>query len=168
MKVRNSIVIIFVFVFSFFSCEKDKEQKNSDSTIYFTGISKKDFEGNSLSEPDETDWRFDDEWTTKEEDLFTETYSCSNQECLTNIVVYPNPFQNRFILNLSDLPNSSRLAIRLVNKNFDVLFEHDSIEGIVSIMPPNISGYDTLRLYYKLIDSENYEFKGHGDILVQE
>jgi hypothetical protein len=164
----KNILVSAVFLASLIACSKDNKNETTDSKIYFNGISKTDAMGNLLSNPDTTDWRFDDKWTTKEEDLFIIKNNISSQKSLTKIFLYPNPFQDIFRINLSNKPNSSRLAIRLVSKDFKVILKNDSLYGSVIIKPTDIIGYDTLRLYYKLIDSLNYEFRGHGDILIKK
>jgi hypothetical protein len=161
---RRNILIIAVIFGSLISCSKDND--TADSKIYFNGITIMDEMANMLSDPDTTDWTFDDEWTTKEEELFTNQYQSSNQEYSTKIIVYPNPFQDIFNIHLNNLPNSSRMEIRLVSKDFKILVKNDSIYSSIVIRPSDIAGYDTLRLYYKLIDLSNSELRGHGDILI--
>jgi len=172
----KNILIGTIFIASLIACNKEKVNEPKDTKTYFSGITKTSAMGELLSNPDTTDWRFDDNWTTKEEDLFIIKNSPLNQKCSTQIFIYPNPFQDIFRINLNNLPTSSRLAIRLVDKDFKVILENDSLHGSVTLRPKiiigldtlSISGRDTLRLYYKLIDSLNRELKGHGDILIQK
>ena len=164
----KNILISAVFIVSLIACSKDKEDAKKDSKIIFKGITMMDEMGNSLSNPDTTDWRFDDKWTTEEEDLFAVKNANSNQKCLTTIILYPNPFQDVFRINLNNFPNSSRMSVRLVNKDFKVLLKNDSIYGSIYFWPSDVSSYDTLRLYYKLTDPLNFEHRGHGDILIKK
>jgi hypothetical protein len=162
----KNILLSVILIASLIACQK--ENKDSDK-IYFTGITKRDAMGNLISNLDTSDWRLDNKWVKKEDDLFSIKYSSSsNQTFTTSVGVYPNPFQDIFCISLYPIPKKSRLAVRLVNKDFKILFKNDSIYGSISVQPPDINGYDTLRLYYKLIDSLNFEYKGHGDILIEK
>jgi len=165
--IKVNLVSLFLLVI-LFSCTKENSDSSANAIIYFSGITKRDIQGTLMTSPDTTDWRFDDKWTSKEENLFSLKNQVSNQECTASIIVYPNPFQELLIIQLSQIPSSSRLEIRLVNKDFKIIVASDSIVGSVMLKPPDISEYDTLRLYYKLIDSSNYEYRGHGDILIQK
>lgn len=164
----KNILISVAFIVSLIACSKDKEDAKKDSKIIFKGITMLDEMGNPLSNPDTTDWRFDDKWTTEEEDLFAVKNAGSNQKCLTQIIFYPNPFQDLSIIHLNNFPNSSRMSIRLVNKDFKILLKKDSIYGSIYFSPRDVSSYDTLRLYYKLTDALNFEHRGHGDILIKK
>jgi hypothetical protein len=164
----RKIVFIGFTVISLIACKK--ESNNSvTGKIYFTGITERDVTGIPLAVPDTTDWRFDDIWTTKEENLFSIMYNNSNQRINADIELYPNPTTGIFRIHLGNKSNSSRLAIRLVDKDFKVLIKNDSLYSqSISINATDFNGNDTLRLYYKLIDSLNYEYKGHGDILIKK
>ena len=167
LKIMKIILVSLILVTGFIGCTKENKDSALDK-IYFSGITKTDLMGNLLSNPDTTDWRFDDKWVTKEEDLFSVKYKSSNQKSTASIYLYPNPFQDIFRISFYNNPKLSRLSIRLINKDFKVILKNDSIHGSVSIVPSYINGYDTLRLYYKLIDTLNFEFKGHGDILIKK
>ncbi|HEY3369254.1 MAG TPA: hypothetical protein VGK10_00320 [Prolixibacteraceae bacterium] len=173
---KKGTLVNVIFIVSLLACNKSKENLPADSKIYFKGITKMDDMGYSLSSPDTTDWRFDDKWTAKEEALFTTTtFNTPTIKYSTRIILYPNPFQSIFRINLNNMPDSSYLAIRLVDKDFNIILKKDSIVLSINLCPQVISGndtmlisgYDTLRLYYKMIDHLNYEFKGHGDILIK-
>jgi hypothetical protein len=161
-------ILLLVAVVISLGCKKEPANIKSDSKIYFAGITKTDIDGSLLSLPDTTDWRFDDHWNSKENNLFSSKYLTSNQKCTTSICLFPNPFNDIFMIDLNKMPAKSRIAFRLVNKEFKVIMSNDSVKSSISIMPSDISTYDTLRLYYKLIDSLNFEYKGHGDILIKK
>ena len=161
----RKIILYIILLASMSACKKENNEINTDK-IYFSGITRADEEGNLMSAPDTSDWRFDEKWTTLEENLFDTKYSGSDKKCAARISIYPNPVHKIFCLNLENM-DEGRLEIRLVDKDFNIIFRYDSIYGTINISPSEINSYDTLRLYFKLIDSQNFEFKGHGDLLIQ-
>lgn len=174
---KKGILISIIYVVVLLACKEENENASIDTKIHFKGITKIDEEGYLTAPPDTTDWRFDDRWTAKEEALFPTHNQPLNLDCSAQIILYPNPFQDLFRINLQKMPQSSRLSIRLVDKDFNVLMKKDSIVRSITLIPYVIvgkdtlglatAGYDTLRIYYKLIDALNNEFKGHGDVLIK-
>lgn len=148
-----------------FSCEKEKEESNTNEII-FEGISITDVYG-GLSSQDTTDWNLNDIWMDKENSLFTEKKDnkCSSDEY--SIISYPNPCDGIFLLRLTK-PDDSRFAFRVVDKDFNVLVTQDSIMSnsiAISLEGFNVSN-EIVRIYYKYFGMD-CELKGHGDIKIE-
>ena len=120
----KNILISIILTAGLTACVKENKDAVSDK-IYFKGITKRNDMGELISN-DTSDCRFDDKWSTKEDNLFSVKYKSSDQKCTTVIGLYPNPIQDIFRLYLTN-PAQSRLSVRLVNKDFKVIFKNDSI-----------------------------------------
>jgi hypothetical protein len=132
----------------------------------FTGITQTDNFGNILGNPDTTDWRTDDHWTAREMALFRDSVDNDCPSKKFRIIFFPNPCRKKSTL-YAFKDSNVRLAIRLVDKDMNVIMSNDSIYK--SGMEFNLSSFktdDTIRLYYKFIVGDSCEYRGHGDIFV--
>jgi hypothetical protein len=157
--------LLILLVTTGLGCKKEKQ--SDTKKIYFTGISPKDQNGNTVAAPDSNDWNTSDVWADQEEALFSNKYTANCTPTTGyNIMAYPNPCRNVFYLDLRKNP-STRMELRLVDENFKVLFSSDSItENNLAVQAGALGIKGTVRLYYKFIEN-NCEFKGHGDVLIQ-
>jgi hypothetical protein len=163
MKKFLSFILLAILVSN---CKEDTANPPAESKIYFKGLTQTDVNGWPIT-IDTTDWMTNDTWVKQESDLFAAFY---NSGCLQNykneIAAYPNPAVGIFNLHINKL-ESTRLELRLVDKNFNPLFSNDSVLGNAVQFDARVYGIkDTLRLYYKFIEN-NCEFRGHGDILIK-
>jgi len=164
----NRLIVLFIVTpLIIISCDKEKDDNNIDE-IVFSGITMRDNVGNTLSQ-DTNDWQLHDNWTDKENSLFFEKMNgiCSTEDYDYYIISYPNPCSGMFFLHLSK-PNYSRLAFRIVDKDFNILLSRDSITSTciaINIGEFNVSN-EIVRIYYKFF-GQNCELKGHGDIKIE-
>jgi len=161
--IASAICLIATFAVS---C-KDDAAKNPES-IVFKGIRVTDVNG-KVYENDLTDWQLAETWNDTENSLFAEkrTNVCDTANIGYKVVSYPNPCNGIFNLYISK-PIESRLAFRIVDRNYNVLLSQDSVysNGIaINVQSFNIKN-DTVRLYYKFLGTD-CELKGHGDIKIE-
>ena len=154
--IRYCLILIVFFI----GCKPKPE------SLKFTGITHTDKLGTIEGKPDTSDWRSDDIFTQRENALFNGplTKACNPQKI--RIVFYPNPCRTKSTL-FAFKDSTVRLAIRLVDKDLNVIMSNDSI--MKAGLELNLSSYktdDTLRLYYKFISKDGCESNGHGDIYV--
>jgi hypothetical protein len=161
---KTAVFLILILLIS--SCKEKADNPPAGSKIYFSGLTQTDYNGWPIT-VDSTDWKTGDTWVKQETDLFTTIYQTDCTQGFDYIIrQYPNPCDGIFTLSFGK-PVSTRLELRLVDKNFHLLFSNDSILGnAVQLDSKSFGIKDTLRLYYKFIEN-NCEFKGHGDILVK-
>jgi hypothetical protein len=113
----------------------------------FSGVTVTDNIGVKLSD-NPTDWTFTDNWSSKEAGLFQSSYplSCTPSTTL-GITAYPNRSNGIFSLELTK-PTTGRLEIRLVDKNFKILFINDAITSTaVQLNASNFGIKGLVRLY---------------------
>lgn len=161
----SKILLISIASVILLSCEPETNTP-VENKIYFTGISKTDSNGSTLS-IDTTDWKTNDIWSMKELNLFK---SLHQSGCALpydyKIIAYPNP-GNGVIALFIDKPADARVELRLVDENFNTLISNDSItQNNIHLNASTFGIQDTVRLYYKFVEY-NCEWKGHGDILIQ-
>jgi hypothetical protein len=134
-------------------CEKNN---NKVSKIEFKNITYRDIYGAIAGQTDTTDWRFDDRWLSKENELFTSTLlikSCDHNDNF-KIYAYPNPCEGIFNIHIEKDENSI-LLYRLVDSDFNIIISSDSTT--------------IYRLYYQLLNINNEcIYKGHGDIMINK
>lgn len=170
-RIIVSLAFVTILIVSGFiiSCEDDKNNTNPKSdAIVFEGITVTDSLG-KVTKNDPTDWKLTDIWTDKEDSLFSEkkVNSCNTGDFSYSISPYPNPCGDRFNLHISK-PAETRLAFRIVDRNYKVLLSLDSVfvNGLaIDVKDFNITN-DTVRIYYKFLGLD-CELKGHGDILIK-
>jgi hypothetical protein len=141
------------------------QTKDTSPKIKFSGVTQTDKFGTVVGKADSSDWRLDDKWVDKEKALFNATYNDGGSlpENLS-VVFFANPCRGQSVLYIKK-DTTVRLSVRLVDKEFNVLFSKDSIYDNKLLLDLNsLAMNDTVRLYYKFIDDKNNEFKGHGDI----
>jgi len=165
--------VIFVWIalgLLFFGCSNSEPQiKESDNkTINFKGITARDPVGSPTNTADPDDWNFDDKWIEQEISLFGKSLSadCPLPESL-RIMAFPNPATSRLSIYTTK-PDSARIALRVVDKNFKLLLATDSLYADAVIYDlSKIGVQDTVRVYYKLI-TKSCEYRGHGDIVIKK
>jgi len=170
---RNLKLVVLTFLFSI-SCEKENES-------IFTGITERDYEGYLVGNVDETDWRFDDVWIEKEENLFDSSNFKTTQgtaESDPNIpdlgevsssAVFPNPANSVFNFMINS--TADRTNFVLVNRNYDIILAKRQNGGNIH-WQINVSDHnkfkvnDIYRIYYKLEYAVDSVERGHGDIKI--
>ena len=162
----NKFFSIICLIFLINSCKDDTVTPVVENKIYFSGLTQTDNNGWFMS-LDSTDWTTNDTWVKQESDLFGTTHQSGCVQSYTNsILEYPNPSSSIFMLSIDKL-ETTRLELRLVDRNFNSLYSNDSVWGSNVQFDARVFGVkDTIRLYYKFIEN-NCEFKGHGDILIK-
>lgn len=134
----------------------------------FDGITETDLTGVVVNE-DSNDWTFNANWSSAEENLFTEAADnvCSLENYLYKVVAYPNPCQDVCYLYIN-IPMEHRFIYRLVDNDFNVILSGETCNPSLEINAAHLkkSG-QVLRLYYKIINLDNCELRGYGDISLQ-
>jgi len=147
----------------------DPQVKNSvDKLIKFNGITARDLVGAPIGNADPDDWNFNDKWIENELSLFGTSLSedCPLPESY-RIMAYPNPASSQVEVYI-DKPDSARIAIRVVDRNFKVLMAADSLYAKSARFDfSKFEVQDTVRVYYKIIN-KSCEFRGHGDIFIRK
>ncbi|KXX67443.1 hypothetical protein [Flammeovirga sp. SJP92] len=149
-----------------FSCASNSE---NESAIQFTGFTFTDSNGNVISAEDD-DWNFSGDWSTSEENLFSKSINQCTKESdhNFNIIVYPNPCEDQFMIQLSK-PEGSTISYRIVDEDFNVYFSEDDVQSIKS--PIDLKSVtlskNVLRFYY-IISNGECDYIGHGDIQVNQ
>jgi len=164
--------VIFVWIalgLLFFGCSNSEPQvKEIDNkTINFKGITARDPVGSPMNTADPDDWNFNDKWIEQEISLFGKNLStdCPIRESL-RIMAFPNPATSRLSIYTTK-PDSARIALRVVDKNFKLLLSTDSLYADAVIYDlSKIGVQDTVRVYYKII-AKSCEYWGHGDIVIK-
>ena len=135
--------------------------------VKFTGITQTDKFGTIVGRADSSDWRTDDVWIKEEKALFNASYTESApQPEQLKVLFYANPCRGQSVVYVKK-DSTTRMSVRLVDRDFNVLFSKDSIyENKLLLGLNTLTSNDTVRLYYKFIDINNNEFKGHGDIFL--
>jgi hypothetical protein len=156
MKKISITILTLLAILS--SCEEENENN------IFKGITETNESGFVIGSVDDSDWNFDDSWNDKETDLFSESFEnmCFIDESY-HILAYPNPSNDVCYISFY-LGEDKRVAYRIVDKDYNVIFSTDSASSTmaISLERMNLSN-ETIRIYYKVF-SENCELKGHGDI----
>ncbi len=159
---KKDLIYVCLILFPFFiGCHKSKPE-----SLKFTGITNMDNFGTVEGTPDTTDWRCDDTWTKREKALFPDSFVENCKPVKYRAMFYPNPCRKKATLYFMK-DSSVRVAIRLVDKDLNVIMHSDSIYR--PVVPIDLSSFttdDTIRLYYKFITKDKCEYQGHGDIFV--
>ena len=152
-NICRKLLLISIF---FFAC------KRSTFSIQFSGVTPRDASGAIMGTADSNDWNFNDQWQAQESALFNTTYTSNCPAGAYSAYAYPNPCSDVFYLRFNG-DSSTRIDIRIVDKNFTVLLSKDSVtNGLIAV---NSASYPSgiSRVYYKMIKN-GCEFRGHGDI----
>lgn len=158
-----SVIVSFVLI----GCKKNEPEipVKEPEKITFKGIVNRDAKGIPYSE-DADDWNFKDKWVEQELSLFGKSLntSCQLPESY-GIIAYPNPCIDKIAIHVNK-PDSVRLAVRIVDKNFNTLLSKDSLYAKINVIDlATLSIKDTVRIYYKFMD-KSCEFRGHGDVVI--
>lgn len=162
----KKIFLYATVVFCTFSCAKENTTNGVDPII-FNGFSFVEENGNVVSE-DPTDWLTNDKWNSSELGLFGLTTAptyCTNT-LAAPIIAYPIPCNGKFFFQ-NGISSSSRMELRIVDKNYKKLYSNDSIYNNTYAF--DITGkvkFDTVRIYYRIIE-KTCELHGHGDVYVK-
>jgi hypothetical protein len=161
---KKSITYLAVLaILMAFSCKS-----KTTTQISFGSITERDKFGAVIGKPDTTDWRTDDVWSQQEKDLFTAKFAENAPRTDTmQIMFYTNPCHGKSVIYLQKKPDT-KLSLRIVDRDYNVLMSMDDLKDMSSQINLSAIGVnDTVRMYYKFIDSKNNEFKGHGDIVLR-
>lgn len=133
----------------------------------FSGISETSITGELIS-GDSDDWNFDDVWTRQESSLFDiKRDETCDQNFRLQACAYPNPCTDVFYIYFP-ASDSVRIDVRIVNNDYDVLYSADSVGRQLYLQTDSLGvDKEIIRVYYKVI-SGDCEFRGHGDILINE
>lgn len=149
----------------FYSCN---ESAMDEIKPEFGGITETDLTGVVVNQ-DYEDWTFNANWSSSEENLFDEAadYVCSLENYQYKVVAYPNPCQDVCYLYIN-IPMEHRFIYRLVDNDFNVLCSGETANPSLEINMAELqkTGH-VLRLYYKIINLDNCELRGYGDIRLQ-
>jgi hypothetical protein len=170
-KITFTILVFFLI----FSCEKENDS-------VFSGITERDPSGIISGRIDETDWRFDDVWTDKEEQLFDPNNFKSTESLfvesdpiipLPNIgsssTAFPNPASSVFDFEINSTADTAKFV--LVDSSYDIILSK-KINGGSGLWLINVSDRTRFRLnalyriYYRLQYEDGSIEKGHGDIKI--
>lgn len=166
---RFFLVLSVMISVTLFGCENN-EVDNPDEEIpkiTFKGIVERDARGMPYTE-DPDDWKLTDKWVAQELKLFglSLNNNCALPESY-GIIAYPNPAINQVTIHVNK-PNSVRMAVRIVDKNFKTRMSFDSLYATMTAIDlSGIAGADTVRVYYKFLDG-SCEFRGHGDLVIKK
>ena len=152
-----------------FSCNQNDPADliKEPEKIKFSGILLRDERGLPLSPVDPDDWNIKDTWVEQEMSLFGSNLKTDCPTTDYEIIAYPNPTRGISAIHVYK-PDSIRLAIRIVDKNFKTLFAKDSLYSKINLIDYSSFGItDTVRVYYKFING-GCEFRGHGDVVIRK
>jgi hypothetical protein len=143
------------------SCKQEVKKE----PIKFKAITETDKFGKVIGTADSSQWRTNDSWTADEKALFNAQYTeNAPQPERLSVLFFANPCRGKSVIYIKK-DTITRMSVRLVDRDFNVLFKQDSIYDNKLLLDLNtLATNDTFRIYYKLIDEKNNEFKGHGDI----
>jgi hypothetical protein len=166
---RIFLVLSVLIIVTLFGCENFvlEDPIEKDPKITFQGIVERDARGMPYTE-DPDDWKLTDTWVEQELKLFgiSLNTNCKLPESY-GIIAYPNPLIDQFVLHVNK-PDSVRMAIRIVDKNFKTLMSIDSMFATMTKIDVSDFGMaDTVRVYYKFLDG-SCEFRGHGDLVIKK
>ncbi len=139
--------------------------------IDFGGITRTDENGAPAGSPDPTDWRLDDAWSAREQQLFggTALELCGNKAAKA-FPASPNPAGASLLLRFANVENY-QLELRLVDKRYGLLERLGPFDYLG--FPPHFLAIDldqldipvdTFRIYYRLRFA-GCELRGHGDVV---
>lgn len=165
----KKVILSVILGFSLFSCNQNDltDPVKEPEKIKFSGILLRDERGLPLSPVDPDDWNIKDSWVAQEISLFGSNLKTDCSATDYEIISYPNPTKDKAAIHVYK-PDSVRLAIRIVDKNFKTLFAKDSLYTKINMI--NFSAFgitDTVRVYYKFING-GCEFRGHGDVVIKK
>ncbi|GLU56568.1 hypothetical protein [Dyadobacter frigoris] len=163
----KKVILSVILGFAFFSCNQNDPEDlvKTPEKITFSGILLRDERGLPLSEVDPDDWNIKDTWVEQEISLFGSNLKTNCPATDYEIIAYPNPVKDKAAIHVYK-PDSVRLAIRIVDKNFKTLFAKDSLYTKINMIDFSAFGItDTVRVYYKFING-GCEFRGHGDVVI--
>jgi hypothetical protein len=164
MRKLGLYILLLTSIATQFACIKKPDTKTFN-TYCKTSITAKP-EGGDCS----GDWRFDDEFTKWENNLFSTSNSTSADTAAKTIICYPNACNGQTTLDIS-LPSSGyTLDYRLVNQKLDVIVSASKIIDPVTILTldfsDKVSSGEFVRLYYIITSTTGKVFRGHGDIAI--
>jgi hypothetical protein len=168
----EKIIFTILTIFLVFSCEKEND-------FFFSGITERNNNGIPGS-VDETDWRFDDVWSEKEEKLFDpnnfeDTYYITGWPDInvpsSNCEFFPNPVEKYFHIRF--LSSADTLEYVIVNNDYDIILSYKEVGIFTGVRIIDTSDRDKFkantiyRIYYKLKYLDGKVERGHGDILIR-
>jgi hypothetical protein len=169
------ILLTVIISLSFFSCDQNVltdplepvDPVVKPEKISFSGILVRDERGVPYSDIDPDDWNIKDTWVEQEQALFGIGLKSDCAIADYEIIAYPNPTFDKVSIHVLK-PDSVRLAIRIVDKNFKTLLAKDSLYAKINKIDLSSLGVkDTVRVYYKFMNG-SCEFRGHGDVVIEK
>ncbi len=167
--IRNFFALLTIV--SLWACKDDDANSGENAKIYFSGISRVDYDGSATASSDTTDWRSDDQWVKQESDLFatSQPFLCGSTDSIEIYAAQPNPCTDRTIIHFFT-GSDAVWRFRFVDENFNLLDSLDwqnPVPGYNAIIWDTDSfPKDTVRLYYQ-IEKQGCMLRGHGDILIE-
>jgi hypothetical protein len=177
---KKKIFLYILIVLLLLSCKKEAE-------YYFTGITERDTEGLISGNIDKSDWKMDDIWNEREEQLFdTTTFKYSNSKAIaentnrsimnmmeeSRCFAYPNPAKSVLILRAQSEGITFRFV--MVDNSFHIIYSGNqkiftSLSYSLNVSDRKLFRVNNIyRVYYKIeYDNGNVE-KGHGDVKIIE
>lgn len=170
---RNVFILLVFLLFN--TCKKD----SNSCSFTFSGITFVDQAGELTGQcaGSDVDWTFSESWNSCELKLFNKInpdslYYLNDSLKTPNILVYPIPFKDNFVIHINSLTSdTSLLTIKVIDKNMNIVFSLSELvsgQMAFSINANTIGfGYDKIyRMYYSLSYKSNINrYKGHGDIV---
>ena len=186
LSVGESLDIEFDIDFGLLTSLKDGKISNikieEQSFIDFSQISPVDANGAVLGLGDETDWQVRESWNHLEKILFPSFpfLSVNLTDTIELLPGYPNPCLDVFSFSFMSNRAVQKIHYVFVNDNFEVLhqgiIESDSFDVGFNTVNYNLEATTALtsipagqyfRQYY-IIETENSQLIGHGDLLKNE
>ncbi len=156
--------LIACLLISSFACEKEDIES---ALVFFSGITERDNVGNLNGSIDPMDWTLDATFTSRENALFPADNLpiCSDaSDTIFRVYSYPNPSQGIFAFG--SLVQMDRIALRIVDDNFNILFKEDSLTSqTLTINEDEDGGSRVVRLYYRVYNG-GCKYQGYGDLSI--
>lgn len=171
MKVKHFLFLFLLLIAV--SCAKTDSKTDNSIKIDVSRITETDNLGNPTGTVDSTDWKFDTNWSTSEQNLFTTPTSQQLDSALKATItispMFPNPGHD--VLNQYINSNKKTLMeIVFVDNQLSItkkLFVSiQALSGVNAfLLSPELKANQNYRMYYAFYSkSDGIYLKGHGDI----
>ncbi len=167
-------VLLFYIFFYFISCKKEANTNRYD----FSKYTATNASGDTIGEPDTTDWTFDNDWSGRDSlfinfnDTIMLTDSLPGYIELSSAI--PNPNDGRFVLGVNT-ERECKMRAACVNSELEILYYHAfKFTGGPGMLVFDFRGITSFhqrknyRLYYGFYNaSDSLYYKGHGDFRIE-
>ena len=154
--------LVACLLISCFACEKEDTET---AQVFFSGITNRDGNGNENGNVDPDDWNLNVTFNAQERALFPADNLpiCTDAlDTVYSVYVYPNPCSGIFVFG--SIIQMDRIALRIVDDNYNVLFAQDSLTSpSLSINEQGDGGSRMVRMYYSVYN-DTCKYQGYGDI----